>query len=291
MQAALVSFHTNKGVFVEHRICLFGSADGFNTELPERLHIDFAKCVYRVSNHHDYVIQMTMWLHRQESIYLQDAYLHWRASQNPANKDSHSQDSDSSIDSGSDPSHRYFVPRTCPFPNLTFQHLVNKHSTSQVIPALEQLLRHNLHTQPHRKLTLQDHVDVYNTKCMFKVQASPEIAPKDTRKLPSPVHFYMVLMIKDCGEYTGEGILGLHIGGVKVMFNLHYIWTFNENLQSFQLTKSSWQHRPNAAILLVDQVLHPVHLAPQFSREAAEEFYLNRYIDLELFERLMYSGA
>jgi len=27
-------------------IHLFGSADGFNTELPERLHIDFAKKAY-----------------------------------------------------------------------------------------------------------------------------------------------------------------------------------------------------------------------------------------------------
>ncbi|KAG2141926.1 hypothetical protein DEU56DRAFT_697069, partial [Suillus clintonianus] len=42
--------------------------------------------------------------------------------------------------------------------------------------------------------------------------------------------------------------------------------TFDENLQSFRLTKSSHQHRPNAAILPVDQVLRPVHLAPRFSR-------------------------
>ncbi|KAG2047051.1 hypothetical protein BDR06DRAFT_898131 [Suillus hirtellus] len=190
MQAALASFHANKGVFVEHRvqehfnilkihsmvhytnsIHLFGSADDFNMELPECLHIDFAKHVYHASNRCDYIIQMTTWLRCQESIYLQDAYLCWQASQNPANEDSHLQDSDSSIDSGSDhesplpadhhhlpqihcftmftASHRYFIPRTCPFPNSTFQHLVDKHATSQFIPTLEQFLCHNLHTQPH----------------------------------------------------------------------------------------------------------------------------------------------
>ncbi|KAG2144162.1 uncharacterized protein EDB93DRAFT_1241316 [Suillus bovinus] len=61
MQATLELFHANKNIFVEHgvqehfnipkihsmvhyvnSICLFGSADGFNTELPEHLHIDFA---------------------------------------------------------------------------------------------------------------------------------------------------------------------------------------------------------------------------------------------------------
>ncbi|KIJ13522.1 hypothetical protein PAXINDRAFT_34764, partial [Paxillus involutus ATCC 200175] len=62
MDDALKLFHQNKAIFVDlgHRthfnilkihsmvhymtsIRLFGSADGFNMELPERLHIDLAK--------------------------------------------------------------------------------------------------------------------------------------------------------------------------------------------------------------------------------------------------------
>jgi hypothetical protein len=69
LQAALEVFHANKDVLKElgirdhfnipklhqlthyiHSISLFGAADGFNTELPERLHIDFAKDAYRASN-------------------------------------------------------------------------------------------------------------------------------------------------------------------------------------------------------------------------------------------------
>ncbi|KAJ6612488.1 hypothetical protein B0H10DRAFT_2223102 [Mycena sp. CBHHK59/15] len=48
-------------------IRLFGSADGFNTEAPERLHIDYAKAGYRASNKKDYIPQMTLWLQRQEA--------------------------------------------------------------------------------------------------------------------------------------------------------------------------------------------------------------------------------
>ncbi|KAF8440917.1 hypothetical protein L210DRAFT_961883 [Boletus edulis BED1] len=85
LEAALKSFHQSKAVFVNLSICtdfnilkihsmnhytasiyLFGSADGFNTEVPECLHIDLAKWAYRASNRQDYVIQMTTWLQCQD---------------------------------------------------------------------------------------------------------------------------------------------------------------------------------------------------------------------------------
>ncbi|KAG1770175.1 hypothetical protein EDD22DRAFT_977202 [Suillus occidentalis] len=132
MEAALTLFHTNKEVFVELGVCdhfnipkvhsmvhytdsirLFGSTDGFNTELLERLHIDFAKRAYRASNQCDYVIQMTTWLQRQESLHIQDAYLQ------------------------------------C------------------------------------------------NSKCFFKVHASPVVASKDPRKPPAPARFDSALFIDD----------------------------------------------------------------------------------------------
>lgn len=98
MSQRLEVFHRNKHVFVElearspghfnipkihsmihyvEPIRRFGSADGFNTESPERLHIDYAKNAYRASNKKDYMIQMTKWLSRQESIERFTAYLEW----------------------------------------------------------------------------------------------------------------------------------------------------------------------------------------------------------------------
>ncbi|KIK78050.1 hypothetical protein PAXRUDRAFT_36706 [Paxillus rubicundulus Ve08.2h10] len=94
MDDTLKLFHQNKAVFVDlgiqndfnipkihsmvhytASIWLFGSADGFNTELPKQLHIDLAKHPYRASNKRNYVIQMTKWLRRQDSLYLQDLFL------------------------------------------------------------------------------------------------------------------------------------------------------------------------------------------------------------------------
>ncbi|KAG1835333.1 hypothetical protein DFJ58DRAFT_908621 [Suillus subalutaceus] len=275
MHAGLASFHANKNVFIdlgvqEHfnipkihlmmhyndTIRVLGSADGFNTELPERPHIDFAKRAYRASNRRDYVIQMTTWLRRQESIHIQDAYLRWWGSQHPVNQGSNSleQDSDASgSDSDSDGtgpgqfcidlpcqvqrftmvtgSHGYFVPRTCPFPNSTIQRLLNEHGASLFIPSLEAFLRIHVPSWSHRKLTPQDRVNVYkylkilspaqphinNRKCLFKVRASPVIPATDVRRPPAPAHFDSVLVIEDENEYSGEG---LRVGEVRVVFKL-----------------------------------------------------------------------
>ncbi|KAJ7105367.1 hypothetical protein C8R44DRAFT_943376 [Mycena epipterygia] len=99
IDTALDVFHDNKQIFLdlgaranqghfnipkihsmEHytpMIRLFGSADGFNTESPERLHIDYAKAGYRASNKKDYIAQMTLWLQRQEAVDRFTAYLAW----------------------------------------------------------------------------------------------------------------------------------------------------------------------------------------------------------------------
>lgn len=98
LQQALDRFHANKDVFIElearhpahfnipkihsmmhyfELIELFGSADGYNTESPERLHIDYAKDAYRASNRKDYIYQMTIWLQRQEAVDRFQTFLDW----------------------------------------------------------------------------------------------------------------------------------------------------------------------------------------------------------------------
>lgn len=94
LDASWRAFHASKGVFLrlgvrEHfnisklhsmthyvqSIRLFGTADGYNTECPERLHIDFAKVAYRASNKKDYIKQMTRWLRRHDAVQRFQAYL------------------------------------------------------------------------------------------------------------------------------------------------------------------------------------------------------------------------
>ncbi|KAJ7502081.1 hypothetical protein B0H11DRAFT_1712973, partial [Mycena galericulata] len=54
-----------------------GTADGYNTENTERLHIDLAKVAYKATNRKAYTRQMTVWLRRQESIHKFGTYLQW----------------------------------------------------------------------------------------------------------------------------------------------------------------------------------------------------------------------
>ncbi|KAI0682093.1 hypothetical protein BC835DRAFT_1311667 [Cytidiella melzeri] len=48
-------------------IHLLRTADGYNSEGPERLHINFAKVDYCTSNRKQYIQQMTVWLDRQDA--------------------------------------------------------------------------------------------------------------------------------------------------------------------------------------------------------------------------------
>ena len=96
LEQAWVAFHENKQYFVDNgirthfnipklhsmqhyvaAIISLGSADGYSTESPERLHIDFAKSAYRATNKKNYIKQMTKWLTRQEACYRFANYLHW----------------------------------------------------------------------------------------------------------------------------------------------------------------------------------------------------------------------
>ena len=97
MQDSLNLFHTHKDILKELKIHehfnipkihslvhyvssiqALGSADGYNTEYPEHLHINYAKDAYRASNKCDYIEQMALWLQRQEAIHHKAAYHAWK---------------------------------------------------------------------------------------------------------------------------------------------------------------------------------------------------------------------
>ncbi|KAI5983747.1 hypothetical protein EDC04DRAFT_2914692 [Pisolithus marmoratus] len=97
MEESLKTFHNHKQVLNDLQICedfnvpkihslqhymslirALGSTDGYNTEYPEHLHINYAKDAYHASNKHDYVEQMALWLQHQEAIHHKSAYLAWR---------------------------------------------------------------------------------------------------------------------------------------------------------------------------------------------------------------------
>jgi hypothetical protein len=87
LQDVLDRFHKNREYFIKtgvredfnipkfhsllhyaEAIELFGTTDNYNTEMFERLHIDFAKHGWRASNQRDEFPQMIRWLSRQEKV-------------------------------------------------------------------------------------------------------------------------------------------------------------------------------------------------------------------------------
>jgi len=62
----------------------------------------------------------------------------------------------------------------------------------------------------------------------------------------------------------------------------------------FRLLRSSRQNGPYAEVILVDHILRPCHLVPQwprrmdagFNMDEVDKFLLNKYIESDLFESL-----
>lgn len=75
-----------------------GASDGYNTESPERLHIDYAKDAYRASNKRDYTEQMARWLSRQEAVTEFDKYIRWAIAGPLVAQDSSDEDTNSDVD-------------------------------------------------------------------------------------------------------------------------------------------------------------------------------------------------
>ncbi|EPS94111.1 hypothetical protein FOMPIDRAFT_1098984, partial [Fomitopsis schrenkii] len=93
LEKALQTFHANKDVLIKlgirddfnipkihsllhykQAIRLFGTTDNYNTEMFERLHIEFAKDAWRATNHRDEFPQMVRWITRNEKMALYEAF-------------------------------------------------------------------------------------------------------------------------------------------------------------------------------------------------------------------------
>ncbi|KAJ7017893.1 hypothetical protein C8F04DRAFT_978280, partial [Mycena alexandri] len=253
LQTALDTFHANKDVIkdleirdhfnipkihsLQHyvdAIRRLGSADGYNTESPERLHIDFAKKAYRASNRRDYTEQMALWLQRQEAIALRVSYIHWRKNQD------FSADTDSSDESDDEDEPQPAVPRVvirlpptnlptisykiAKFPtveNATVGHLQTAYGATNIIPALTDFLKLYLKPSPV-KPGQYDRFDLFNQVSIHlhrnrylsdqprssRIRAVPAV-PAKGRSASSPPVFDTALVIEDPSRYIPlSGIAG-----------------------------------------------------------------------------------
>ncbi|KAG1734815.1 hypothetical protein EDB19DRAFT_1996509 [Suillus lakei] len=232
LQNALTVFHANKDILKElavrehfnipklhqlshyvQSITLFGAADGFNTELPERLHIDFAKDSYRASNKRDYEEQMALWLQRQEAVFIHSAYLDWLSQQPHSNP--HDVDADSDTDSESETPHlpaaeplqpTHVLAKVPAHPHQSVHTIITAHGATEFLPALRSFLLKNL---PRNTIVpgLQDRFDLYRQVVIVmppdlrvsdvpkrrRIRATPEKLLSG-RKPGTPAQFDMALI-------------------------------------------------------------------------------------------------
>ncbi|KAF8179782.1 hypothetical protein K438DRAFT_2172963 [Mycena galopus ATCC 62051] len=268
LQKSLDTFHANKQVIIDlgirehfnipkfHAIqhyvqCIraLGSPDGYNTESPERLHIDFAKKAYRASNHRDYVEQMALWLQRQEAVYLRASYLDWYNEQllrssHPSSDSDDSSDDEEQLHSSVDPKSAdastsapapitYTIAKRPATLNLTVAHLHEHHGAVDIIPALTAFLKLTFKSCPIVPGQF-DRFDIYNQVSLIlppnrylssqqrssRIRAIPAVAPKG-RSRGSPAAFDTALIVHDPSTYLpSSGIEGLRPAQIRVIFSL-----------------------------------------------------------------------
>ncbi|KAI1790350.1 hypothetical protein LXA43DRAFT_891155 [Ganoderma leucocontextum] len=167
LEAAWVTFHENKHIFIdegirEHynipklhsalhyplSIRKLGTTDGYNTENTERLHIEYAKRGYAASNKKEYIKQMTVWLRRQEAVSRFHSYLAWAEPLGTPTIPISEPDGDKEDDGGDvamaeepDTLPPYVLAKTPGLPGTSVHKLVHQFGCTDFIRALVDFLR------------------------------------------------------------------------------------------------------------------------------------------------------
>ncbi|EDR01734.1 uncharacterized protein LACBIDRAFT_332982 [Laccaria bicolor S238N-H82] len=197
-----------------------GSTDGYNSESPECLHIEFVQEAYRTSNKQDPMEQMALWLQRQEAMWIREGYVMW-------------------LEKGLEamlhvPTTSYMIAKKAPFKNVPVSWLASDFGAVDFIPALTTFLHEHI---PGCDITPNAH-DTYD---LFKqvivslppnqylselkihtnrIRAIPAVKGKG-RKAGAPAVFDMALVGEDIVEYRAlGGIACLRAAQVCAIFSL-----------------------------------------------------------------------
>ncbi|KAG6806897.1 hypothetical protein H0H92_009668, partial [Tricholoma furcatifolium] len=307
LEASLEAIHKNKDIFLElecrkdfnipklhsllhyaEAIRLLGSADGYNTESPERLHIDLAKEAYRASNKHDYSKQMVLWLQRHEVMSIRKGFCDWVAGCGPV------ENIDDGVDDGESSEEQIFadvVPPSLPPPTTLY-------AVAKAAPC--------------RNISLPTLATDYECVLTNRIRSTPQVKPRG-RKEGSPAHFDLALVVEDADEYQKYGgIAGLRVAQVRVIFELpSHLGTYSHPLAYvewftplgqphavtglYTISRSTHQHRRNAAVIPVSKIVRGCHLmgksASSMDRkwttytvmDLATQFYFNPYLHVDMF--------
>ncbi|KAG1869961.1 hypothetical protein F4604DRAFT_1881323 [Suillus subluteus] len=309
LQTTLDVFHANKDILKElairehfnipklhqlthyvQSIMLLGTADGFNTELPERLHIDFAKEAYHATNKRDYEEQMTLWLQHQEAVFLRHAEPRSFDPGFDSDSDSESEETEaaspnttSSLVTSKEVTH--ILAKAPVHPHQSVEKIVTAHGATDFLPALQTFLQKNLPQTTGVVPGVHDHFDIYRQAVIvappdrrvgdapkrWHVRARPEVVASG-RRSSCPGCFDMAL-ISDTPWSSGLRTLDdVRVAQVRVIFTLPrqfgtysralaYIKWFtpfrlpDPSSRLLQVSCSTCHLRRNAAVIHVDEIV------------------------------------
>ncbi|KAG0699298.1 hypothetical protein DFH29DRAFT_983570 [Suillus ampliporus] len=334
LQSALDEFHRHKEIFVQlevredfnipkmhsmqHYVASiksWGSADGFNTEFPERLHIDFAKNAYRATNRKDYVAQMTKWLARQEA---RLDSVHNEADDDGGNAEIEGFDAEAqpkqTTTADSIPVVTHILASRPSFWALTVPFITQTFSGLSFLPAVSLYLCVSSLRVPAMshsaapELSQWDRFDAY--------RPTPSTPPLG-RSQGSPGQFDTVL-VRTEGEVNvhtqGTALEGLQVAQVRFLFDLpphlriagqpfhlaliEWFKLFrgcDSLLKMHSVSRSYVGQAPRAEVIPITRIVGSCHLIPKFGTHAdptwrADEvldvcktFYVNPWIDIASF--------
>jgi len=264
LDEAWATFHENKQVFRDleirehfnisklHNIKHYldsirsrGTADGFNSEGTERLHIDLAKLGYRASNKKAYIKQMTIWLTRQEAVQRFCAYLQWAVPNYRAEVISEvdepvddNQNGDEDEEEKTIPMASHTIAKKPPLPNVSVASISNDYGAQDFLFELDDYLRASNMT-PSTLPTVESRFPVYKqvtTYLPFVPEATSSTVPiRDTihavKAQPGKVTSsgikhathgrFSTVLVREHPPADGKGPLdGLRVAQVRLIFNL-----------------------------------------------------------------------
>ncbi|KAG6809061.1 hypothetical protein H0H92_001751 [Tricholoma furcatifolium] len=339
LQKTLEIFHKHKKIFLELEIrehfnfpklhslqhyvdgiMTFGSADGYNTELPERLHIDYAKSAYRASNRRDYTEQMTLWLQRQEAVALRTSYIEWlQLSRDASGHEDHT------LEALLPRSTSYSIAKKAPFTDRSIEDLITHYGAVDFLSAFTTFIRKHIVRAPtlsnydrfnvYRQLTIRlppnRHINSKDN-LTHHIRTTPA-RPAEDRSSAIPACFDTAFVIDDPITYRPSSSLeGLRVAQIRVIFDLPpqfgrhqgplaYVEWFTPLGRPDQVTgmhsvkRSTRVHRRNAEIISADRIVHGCHLIAMSGREInnrwtkdnvleeATAFWVNPYISVDTF--------
>ncbi|KAK6988497.1 hypothetical protein R3P38DRAFT_3332030 [Favolaschia claudopus] len=307
LRAALDDFHKHKNIFIElggrkehfnipkihsldhydPSIGFFGSNDGFNTESPEGLHIDYAKNAYRASNRKDYIVQMTLWLQRQESVARFTAFKQWMSTPSPklsaassSKNPTPAASSIAKVDADTLIHQTYSIAKRPPAATrcVAGSHIIARegHNAIRFLPALSQFL-------------------------------PPVVPPGEARyrTIEPAYHDFALVKSAESNAFTvGSALQGLRVAQVRVIFQLpaHYPVKSSQPLAYIEwftpfripnpvdgyyhvnrsMRKISNEDGPYAEVITVDRIVRNAMLVPHAWGQD-KKYRVNSHIDGHLF--------